>query len=99
MIHVLFIFFWHVLGRKPDGQRFRVNQPPTRKRLLVVDDERIQQLLVTHAVAPMGFDVDAAADLPSASACLRAGRYDAVVLDLSLRESEGISLLRALRHR
>jgi EAL domain-containing protein (putative c-di-GMP-specific phosphodiesterase class I)/ActR/RegA family two-component response regulator len=70
--------------------------PPPQKRLLVVEDERIQQMLVTHAVAPMGFAVDAAGDLSSAAAFLRVTQYDAVVLDLSLRESEGISLLRAL---
>lgn len=70
---------------------------PSQKRLLVVDDERVQRMLVSHAVTPMGYLVDAVADLRSATAHLEEYHYDAVVLDLSLGETEGISLLRALR--
>jgi len=64
---------------------------------LVVDDERVQRVLVTRAVEPMGFIVDAVANLQDAAANLSRTRYDAVILDLSLGETEGISLLRALR--
>ena len=71
--------------------------PSTLKRLLVVDDERVQRMLVTRTVAPMGYQVDDASNLAEATAHLRANRYDAVVLDLSLGETEGISLLGALR--
>jgi len=70
--------------------------PPPEKRLLVVDDERIQRALVTRAVMPLGYVVDAVADLREAAAHLVQFRYDAVVLDLSLGETEGISLLQAL---
>jgi EAL domain-containing protein (putative c-di-GMP-specific phosphodiesterase class I)/ActR/RegA family two-component response regulator len=70
---------------------------PPQKRLLVVDDERLQRMLVVRAVTPMGYAVDAAADLPDARAYLAEFQYDAVILDLSLGEAEGISLLRALR--
>lgn len=81
-----------------DGQRYRVDNPLLpQKRLLVVDDERLQRMLVVRAVMPMGYAVDAAADLRGATAHLLETRYDAVVLDLSLGEAEGISLLRALR--
>jgi EAL domain-containing protein (putative c-di-GMP-specific phosphodiesterase class I) len=73
------------------------HQPFADKRLLVVDDERVQQTLVIRAVTPMGYQVDAAADLQQATAFLLAHHYEAVVLDLSLGETEGISLLRALR--
>ena len=60
-----------------------------QKRLLVVDDERVQQTLVSRAVTPMGYQVDTAADLHEATAHLLAHSYEAVVLDLSLGESEG----------
>ena len=70
---------------------------PPPKRLLVVDDERVQRLLVARAVTPMGFVVDDAADLAEATAHLAETRYEAVVLDLSLGETEGVSLLPALR--
>ena len=67
------------------------------KRLLVVDDERVQRTLIVRAVSPMGYTIDAVANLPDATAHLMNYRYDAVILDLALGETEGISLLRALR--
>lgn len=67
------------------------------RHLLVVDDERIQRMILIRAVTPLGFAVDAVADLDEAAACLARRRYHAVVLDLSLGETEGISLLKALR--
>jgi CheY-like chemotaxis protein len=54
------------------------------RRLLVVDDERIQRLIVTRVVESLGFVVDGAADLDEAAGWLSRRRYDAVVLDLSL---------------
>ncbi len=71
--------------------------PSAARRLLVVDDERIQRMIISRAVASMGYAADSAANLEDASALLATYRYDAVVLDLSLGESEGISLLQALR--
>jgi EAL domain-containing protein (putative c-di-GMP-specific phosphodiesterase class I)/ActR/RegA family two-component response regulator len=67
------------------------------RRLLVVDDERIQRLIVTRAVESVGFTVDGAANLDEAAEWLSRRRYDAIVLDLSLGAREGVSLLHALR--
>src|SRR5208282_5074167 len=67
------------------------------RRLLVVDDERIQRLIVTRAVESVGYVVDGAADLDEAAEFLSRRRYDAIVLDLSLGAREGISLLHTLR--
>jgi EAL domain-containing protein (putative c-di-GMP-specific phosphodiesterase class I)/ActR/RegA family two-component response regulator len=79
-------------------QKHRVDQPPPPlNRLLVVDDERVQRTLVVRAVAPLGYVVDAVGDLPTAAAHLVEHCYDAVILDLSLGDTEGISLLRAVR--
>ena len=77
---------------------FRVDQvTPISGRLLVVDDERIQRMILVRAVTPLGYAVDEAENLTGATLLLAANRYDAVVLDLSLGETEGISLLQALR--
>lgn len=67
-----------------------------RRHLLVVDDEPIQRLIVTRAVESLGFAVDGAAELEEAAALLGRQTYDAVVLDLSLGASEGVSLLHTL---
>jgi EAL domain-containing protein (putative c-di-GMP-specific phosphodiesterase class I)/ActR/RegA family two-component response regulator len=85
-------------SRWPDDQGWPVSsQQSAQRRLLVVDDERVQRVLVARAVESMGFIVDGAADLQDAAEHLSRQHYDAVVLDLSLGETEGISLLRALR--
>ncbi len=82
----------------PSDQRDHVDTlPPDPRRLLVVDDERIQRMIIIRAVAPMGYAVDAAATLQDAAAHLADHRYDAIILDLSLGETEGISLLQAVR--
>ena len=70
--------------------------PRLPSRLLVVDDERIQRMIVIRAVAPLGYAVDSAASLADAAAHLAEYCYDAIVLDLSLGESEGVSLLQAI---
>jgi EAL domain-containing protein (putative c-di-GMP-specific phosphodiesterase class I)/ActR/RegA family two-component response regulator len=80
------------------GPRNRLDRlPPPMKRLLVVDDERVQRTLVVRAVAPMGYAVDMASDLPTARQHLAEYSYDAIILDLSLGETEGISLLHSVR--
>ena len=65
-------------------------------RLLVVDDEAVQRLLVKRAAEQRGFATDTAATLPEAAAALAGAPYDVVVLDLSLRDHDGIELLRAI---
>ncbi len=66
------------------------------QRLLVVDDEHIERMLVARAVASLGFAVDAAGSLDEAAVLLGKHVYDAIVLDLALGETEGISLLPGL---
>lgn len=71
--------------------------PPHTHRLLVVDDERIQRMIIARAAEGMGYTTDSAATLDEAASRLATQRYDAIVLDLSLGETEGISLLQAVR--
>ncbi|HUB11467.1 MAG TPA: EAL domain-containing response regulator [Acetobacteraceae bacterium] len=69
---------------------------PTPQRLLVVDDELVDRMLLARAVAPLGFTVDAAGSIPEAVGLLTLHVYQAIVLDLALGETEGISLLPTL---
>jgi EAL domain-containing protein (putative c-di-GMP-specific phosphodiesterase class I) len=68
----------------------------TTRHLLVVDDEPVQCLIVTRAMAAFGFIADSAASLEEASSRIAEHVYDVIVLDLSLGEREGISLLRLI---
>ena len=70
-----------------------LHNEPSGRRLLVVDDEHIERMLVAHAAAPLGFAVDAASNLEEAALLLSQNVYDAIVLDLALGETESISLL------
>lgn len=70
---------------------------PASRRLLVVDDEAVQRLLISQTAAALGITTDGAASLDEAVALVRTARYDAVVLDLGLREHDGVELLRHLR--
>jgi EAL domain-containing protein (putative c-di-GMP-specific phosphodiesterase class I)/ActR/RegA family two-component response regulator len=62
----------------------------------VVDDEPVQCLIVTRAMAAAGFAADSATSLEEASNRIASCAYEVVVLDLSLGGREGISLLRLI---
>ena len=66
-------------------------------RLLVVDDEAVSRLIVARAAATLGIISDGAATLAEAVAQVKSVAYDVVVLDLGLRDHDGIELLRSLR--
>ena len=78
------------VDRKPSPA---VGEP---RRALVVDDERVQRLIVAGIAAKSGFTVDSAASVEEARTLLARHRFNVVVLDLSLREHDGIELLRSL---
>jgi DNA-binding response OmpR family regulator len=56
--------------------------------LLVEDNDRLSQFVV-KGLSDAGFAVDRVARLDDASVALRAGRFDAVVLDLGLPDGDG----------
>jgi EAL domain-containing protein (putative c-di-GMP-specific phosphodiesterase class I)/CheY-like chemotaxis protein len=70
---------------------------PTIPRLLIVDDEPIQRLIVAREAEKLRWLVDEAPSLAKAEMLLRSGRFDAVVLDLCLGTEDGLSLLHKLR--
>ncbi len=70
---------------------------PAFRRVLIVDDDQLQQVTLTRRLRALGIPSDGATTLAQAAGHLSATRYDAVLLDLSLGESDGISLLQAVR--
>lgn len=63
------------------------------KRVLVVDDDRIQHRIVSRILSSAGVAVDCASDLSAARAYLLQHEYEALILDLSLRGESGIEVL------
>jgi DNA-binding response OmpR family regulator len=66
------------------------------KVLVVEDSERLRRSL-EHGLRHSGFAVDLAADGEAGLAFARRGGYDAIVLDLMLPGTDGLTLLRRLR--
>jgi EAL domain-containing protein (putative c-di-GMP-specific phosphodiesterase class I)/CheY-like chemotaxis protein len=67
---------------------------PTRQHLLVVDDQRLDRAIATHAATQVGLRVTGAASIAETRDLLESGeRFDFVVLDLSLGNEDGLEVL------
>ena len=71
---------------------------PTPLRLLYVDDDRINTLLFVETCKPAShWSVHTSADSDDALAMAREATFDVLVIDLHLADSDGLTLLAALR--
>jgi EAL domain-containing protein (putative c-di-GMP-specific phosphodiesterase class I)/ActR/RegA family two-component response regulator len=66
-------------------------------RVLIVDDEAVQRLILARCVEMLGWKAETAANVDEAIARFSAQTYDIVVIDLCLGEQDGMHLLRHLR--
>jgi EAL domain-containing protein (putative c-di-GMP-specific phosphodiesterase class I) len=67
---------------------------PHRQHLLVVDDQRLDRAIASHAAKQVDFRVSCAATIAEARVILELGdRVDFVVLDLSLGAEDGLEVL------
>ena len=71
---------------------------PSGLRILLVDDDAAERLSVTARLEEAGYAVTAAASGSEGLAILRAGHFDAVVLDLVMPGLSGLEVLRAARN-
>lgn len=65
--------------------------------LLIVDDQESNRYLAARLLRRFGITTDGAGDATAALECLRARRYDAVLLDLHMPGVDGIGAARAIR--
>lgn len=66
-------------------------------RLLVVEDDALQQAVLTSALQKRGYEVEVASDGLAAVRMLRAGGYDLALIDYHLPEIDGLASARLLR--
>jgi len=66
-------------------------------RVLIVDDEAVQRLILARCVEMLGWKAESAASVDEAVAMFSARAHDIVVIDLCLGEQDGMHLLRHLR--
>jgi DNA-binding NtrC family response regulator len=65
-------------------------------RLLVVDDEANIRMLYADELADEGYEVVTAASIAEATEKLQVGAFDLAVLDIKLKNENGIELLQKL---
>jgi DNA-binding NtrC family response regulator len=70
---------------------------PERPRVLLVDDERLMRLALSHRFAGEGFRVEHADSAEEALDVLARVPYDLVVTDLRFGGASGLEVLRAVR--
>ncbi|MGA2996233.1 EAL domain-containing response regulator [Bradyrhizobium sp.] len=66
----------------------------SKGRLLVVDDDVVQRTVIGMIAAKLGYDTVTASTFDVASELLQGESFDAMTLDLSLGEHDGVELLR-----
>lgn len=68
-------------------------------RILLIEDDRLIGDGIKAGLGKLGFSVDWLTDGEQGMAALDAVTYDAVVLDLTLPQRDGLEILRSWRHR
>ncbi len=71
--------------------------PATKARLLIVDDEEPQRLMLASLLGRAGYEVDAARDGSEALELLHASRYDLMLTDQRMPKIDGLELLERTR--
>lgn len=79
-------------ARRPEAQH------GTRPRVLVVDDSAGVRQIISATLRGRGFDVTVAPGAREAVEEMSRAEYDALVVDYSMPRSNGVELVRALRH-
>ena len=80
----------------PGPQHGTSGRPESAATVLVIDDEPDIRRFISRALLGHGFEVDCAGDGESGLALAKTGRYQLVVLDLLLPDSNGVSVLKAI---
>ena len=72
---------------------------PTKKKILVVDDDESMRVVLCEFLAEGGFSAQGVDSGTSALALLRESHFDAVITDYEMPGMDGIELIREIRSR
>jgi two-component system, sensor histidine kinase and response regulator len=85
------------VGEEPEAPAPAAEGPATAVRVLVAEDNEVNQLVIEKMLAKRGFDVDIAADGVEALAKLATGTYAAVFMDCQMPNLDGYSTTARIR--
>ncbi len=74
-------------------------ETPVRVRVLVAEDNSVNQRLIKRLLEKLGYDADIAVDGAQAVALSTATRYDIIVMDCSMPEMDGFQATAEIRRR
>ena len=72
-----------------------IHQP---SRLLIVDDNKVNRIMLSRAVENLGHSIDTAENGLKALEKLRSGSFDLVLLDIEMPELDGYQTTLKIRH-
>ncbi|MBB3044055.1 response regulator [Nocardioides soli] len=89
----------HLAGREPrrDGRAEPASGADGARRVLVVEDNPVNQLVAVGLLRALGYASTTADDGEAAVAAMRAGDYDAVLMDVQMPRMDGYAATRAIR--
>jgi PAS domain S-box-containing protein len=82
---------------RPDGLASPIAEPTAAHRVLVVEDNPVNQLVAVGLLEALGYAATTADDGEVAVAEMRTGGYDAVLMDVQMPRMDGYAATRAIR--
>jgi PAS domain S-box-containing protein len=76
-----------------------VSEPPEKQRILVAEDNVVNQKVVRQMLERRGYDVDVVNDGSEAVASWQSGSYDAILMDCQMPKLDGFAATQQIRSR
>ena len=73
------------------------NATTTRKRVLIAEDDKTNQLVIRRMLEPLGYELDIADNGEVAFQLHQSRQYDLILMDISMPVMDGIEALKAIR--
>ena len=84
-------------ARPPDAESTRLHAPARRLSILVAEDNRTNQKVITRLLEHAGHEVQIASNGQGAVDALDEGRFDIVLMDINMPDMDGIETVKLLR--
>ncbi len=81
----------------PRGRRFPVSEVPAPRRVLLIDDDRMTLLILSHHLRQLGYEILTASTGEEGLATARRSQLALILLDFMLPDIDGPEVLRRLR--